>query len=120
MGRIGLINLVAICLTGCGGVEPHVDPVTISADPDTITRGDSTTLKWSAPGGVSVLDSSFGANRVTDDMTVSPINTTEYSITIRLASNDIFTAKTTVTVNDPPPPPTDSSAMRTKKPSVKE
>lgn len=92
---------LGLTLLACTGEEVHIQPVLLRADPDTITSGDSTELKWSSPGGIQVMKSNFGAQAVNGSTSVSPTSTTEYSITVRLASNDIYTAKCTVQVDDP-------------------
>ncbi len=94
--------VLGLSLWGCGPIDNSVHPVTITADPSTIYRGDSTRLTWSSPGGMQVLSSNFGAKEVSGSTDVSPFISQEYSIKVRLASNDIYTAKVYVNVEDPP------------------
>lgn len=96
------LGIGAIFLSGCGPIDNSIHPVTITADPSTIYRGDSTRLTWSAPGGMQVLSSNFGAKEVSGYTDVSPFISQEYSIKVRLASNDVYTAKVYVYVSDPP------------------
>ena len=97
---VGLI-LGGVHLHGCGPIDTHIYPVTISADPQSIYTGESTRITWSAPGGVEVLSSNFDAGSVSGWKDVSPSYSTEYKIKVRLASNDIYTAKCQVYVSDP-------------------
>lgn len=108
-------GLFGLCLLGCVDVDNHVHPVTITADPESIYTGETTKLVWSAPGGIQVLSSNFGTNEVSGYMYVSPSSTTEYRIKIRLASNDIYTAKVTVNVSDPPDDGGDDEAVAAKR-----
>lgn len=99
--RLPIIVLLAGILLGCGPIDTHIQPVVINADPNSIYAGDTTTLRWSAPGGVQVLSSNFGAQDVNGATDVWPSSSTQYYIKVRLATNDIFTARCDVTVSDP-------------------
>lgn len=48
------------------------------------------------------MSSNFGAKEVSGYTDVSPFISQEYSIKVRLASNDVYTAKVYVYVEDPP------------------
>jgi len=72
--------------------------VNLSANPTSITDGDSTTLTWSATNATSVVSSNFGASSVSGSKSVSPSSTTTYTITVSGAGGQA-TATQTVTVN---------------------
>lgn len=109
-----VIGVLGLFMVSCGPIDTHIYPVTITADPESIYTGESTKLTWSAPGGIQVLSSNFGTHDVSGYAYVSPSSTTEYKIKIRLASNDIYTAKVTVNVSDPPPPPEEDTGEAAK------
>lgn len=57
--------------------------VTISANPGTITQGETTTLTWSSANATSaVIDQGVGAVAVNGSVVVSPTLTTTYNITV--------------------------------------
>ena len=85
-------------LLSCGG-DNSIHLVHLSASPDTINDGDTTTLSWTSPSGATVLSSDFGASSATGSTSVSPTSSTTYNIKVRLATNDIVSESTTVTVN---------------------
>ena len=77
--------------------------VTLSATPQTIVRGESTTLSWSATNvETAILDNEIGMVPMSGNLTVSPQETTTYTVT---ATNEQGTrsASVTVTVTDPIP-----------------
>ncbi len=90
--------------------EPRTAPgaPTISqftAEPSSIERGQSATLRWSVTGATDVsVDPAIGAVQPNGSRTVFPSNSTTYTLTAR---NDggTRTASATVNVAAPPPPP---------------
>ena len=77
--------------------------VTISATPETIARGESAILFWSATNVATViLDNTIGTIPMSGNLSVSPMETTTYTVT---AANEGGTnmASITVTVTDPLP-----------------
>ena len=77
-----------------------------SAEPSTIQRGQSSTLRWEVSGDVSSVSISEGIGAVqnTGSRRVSPSDSTTYTLTATGAGGTT-TASTTVTVTSPAPPP---------------
>lgn len=69
----------------------------LSASPSSITSGQSSTLSWSSTNATSCTGSGFSANGTSGSTSVSPSNTTQYSITC-YGSGASGSANTTVTV----------------------
>ena len=97
-------------------VEYAVVPgITLSASPDEIDSGESSTLTWTGPvgGSYTVTDaswtSSYGSLGASGSTSVTPTTTTNYSITVQNSHGD-NTATETVTVNTPTIPVIDFSA----------
>ena len=98
--------------SGATGTTPDDDTVTINvkpridsfrADATTITRGNSTTLRWSTTGATSVtLDDTAVA--LDGNQTVSPTSDTTYELE---ASNSAGSNTRTVTITVRPPDPND-------------
>lgn len=86
-------------------VEPPVDTNPIceafSASPNSITRGESSTLSWSTQFGTGVSISGIGAVATSGTQPVSPTNTTTYTLTVTDADGDTDTCQATVTVEVP-------------------
>jgi peptidoglycan-associated lipoprotein len=79
--------------------------VTLSADPTTIERGQSSTLSWSTTNATNVsIDQGIGDVSTSGSRSVSPSSSTTYTI---LAKGEGGTANATarITVTAPPPPP---------------
>ena len=85
-------------------IDPTVMPtVTISAAPETIARGESAILTWSAANVASVtLDNEIGTAPMSGSLFVSPLETTTYTVTAANGAGSA-TASVTVTVSDPLP-----------------
>ena len=97
-----------IVLGGCAAPEPTVS---ISAEPSSIEKGESTTLKWSSENAESAsLDQGAGDVSTSGSREVSPTQSTTYQIAVKGAGT-IFaepgeaSASAQVTVHIPPPPP---------------
>ena len=86
--------------------EPPARPtVTLSAEPSSIERGKSATLKWSSTNATSAsINQGIGAVRTSGSREVFPTQTTSYSITVKGQGGEA-SASATVTVRQPPPPP---------------
>ena len=77
--------------------------VTISADPNNIVAGQSTTLSWSSTNADTVvIDQDIGAVPINGTTSVSPSETTTYTINAT-GPGGTATASVTVTVTYPPP-----------------
>ena len=99
---------ITITATGPGGtatdsvtITVYVPPtVTIVADPSSIYAGQSTTLSWTSSDAESVvIDNGIGQVDLNGSLTVSPEQTTAYTVTAT-GLGGVRTASVTVTVND--------------------
>lgn len=78
---------------------------TFSAEPASIERGQSSTLRWSVANATNMtIDQGVGAVQANGTRQVSPGNSTTYTLTASGAGGT-DTRSVTVTVNAPPPPP---------------
>ena len=91
-------------------VQPTPPPkpaVQFSAEPGTIERGQSATLRWSVSDATDMdIAPGIGTVSARGDRQVSPADTTTYTLTAKgPGGSDSATATVTVTVPPPPPPP---------------
>jgi probable HAF family extracellular repeat protein len=86
---------------------PAAPTATFSASPASITQGASSTLTWSTTNATSVNIDALGSVPINGSQTVSPMNTTTYTLSATGAGGTT-TVMTTITVTAavPPPPPT--------------
>ncbi len=80
MMLFGLLTVLAVI--GCGGGSGAKVSVKLTASPTTIDLGDSTTLQWTSKGAQYVVYSDFDAASITGTKTVTPTQTTSYTITV--------------------------------------
>jgi peptidoglycan-associated lipoprotein len=82
-----------------------------TAEPTTIQRGQSSTLRWEVSGSVSSvsIDQGIGTVQSTGNRRVSPADSTTYVLTATGPGGSV-TASATVNVSAPPPPPPPTSA----------
>ncbi len=86
---------------------PPAKPVisTFSAEPSTIERGQSATLRWSVENATDVsIDQGLGMVQPSGTRQVFPSNTTTYTLTAK-GPGGTATSSATVNVTAPPPPP---------------
>jgi peptidoglycan-associated lipoprotein len=83
---------------------PAAPTATLTASPDTIDKGQSSTLTWQTANATDVGIEGIGAVQPSGSQPVSPAATTTYTLTAKGAGGS-QTATATVTVNAPPPPP---------------
>jgi peptidoglycan-associated lipoprotein len=76
----------------------------LTASPDTIDKGQSSTLTWQTSNATDVGIDGIGAVQPSGTQQVSPAATTTYTLTAK-GTGGTQTATATVTVNAPPPPP---------------
>src|SRR5579872_378294 len=82
---------------------PRINSFT--AEPRTIERGQSATLRWSVANATDIsIDQNLGAVQANGNRQVFPTNTTTYTLTAR-GSGGSDTRSVTVEVSAPPPPP---------------
>ncbi len=119
IGEVDLNGLREVSLTedttftisayGCGESSDSIfirvydqPTVTISASPDTITQGQSSTLSWTTKDATSVsIDQGIGEVEENGDISVSPQGTTTYTITVEGPAGQ-GTDSVTLNVNTPP------------------
>jgi peptidoglycan-associated lipoprotein len=123
---VGLILIVALlALSGAGCKKKAAPPpppapppvakpapppparptVTLSANPSTIERGQSTTLSWESKNAATLaLEPGLGQVPARGSMTVSPYESLTYRITAK-GPGGTADASARVTVNPPPRPP---------------
>jgi peptidoglycan-associated lipoprotein len=76
-----------------------------AAEPSTIERGQSSTLRWATENATDVsIDPGIGAVSASGTRQVYPSDTTTYTLTAR-GPGGTATSSATVTVTVPPPPP---------------
>lgn len=87
---------------------PAAPTATLTANPDTIEKGQSTTLTWQTTNATDVsIDQNVGTVDVNGTKQVSPADSTTYTLTAKGAGgNQTATARVTVNAAPPPPPPT--------------
>jgi len=77
-----------------------------TAEPDSIERGQSATLRWSVTDATSItIEPGLGAVQSNGNRQVFPSNTTTYTLTAMGTRTVRATATVNVTVPPPPPPP---------------
>jgi len=122
---IGLAITLAMFAAGCKKKAPAPPPppppapapapapkpaaptvASFSAEPSSIERGQSSTLRWEVSGNVSNVSINAGVGVVqnTGSQRVSPSDSTTYTLTAT-GDGGTTTASATVTVVAPPPPP---------------
>jgi len=78
---------------------------TFTAEPRSIERGQSATLRWSVANATDIsIDQNLGAVQANGNRQVFPSNTTSYTLTARSAGGS-DTRSVTVEVSSPPAPP---------------
>ena len=85
---------------------PAAPTVSLSAEPTSIQRGQSSTLRWSVSGEASSIsiDQSVGTVQANGSRRVFPTDSTTYTITAS-GPGGSNTASATINVSAPPPPP---------------
>jgi peptidoglycan-associated lipoprotein len=106
-----VFSALLVLAIGCGKKKPPPPPpppppvtATLSANPATIQRGQSSTLTWSTQNATDVT---LDGQKVDPNgsQSVSPTDTTTYHLTAKGAGGT-QDAPATITVVQPPPPPT--------------
>jgi len=86
------------CTAGSFTIPPPPTTASLSANPNSITLGQSSTLTWSSTNASSCEGSDFTASGTSGSTVVSPAVTTSYSVTCTGASGSA-TAMATVTIS---------------------
>ena len=90
---------------------PAAPTATLTASPDTIDKGQSTTLTWQTTNATTVtIDNGIGAAQPNGSQQATPSDSTTYTLTAK-GEGGTQTATARVTVNTPPPaaPPAQAS-----------
>ena len=91
-------SIAAVEVKGSSGAPPPAPTATLSANPTSITSGQSSTLTWSSTNATSCTGTGFTASGTSGSTTVTPTVTTTYSITCTGAGGTSPAASATVTV----------------------
>ncbi len=84
---------------------PPQPTASLTASPDTVDKGQSTTLTWQTTNATDVsIDQGVGTVSASGSKQVSPTDSTTYTLTAK-GDGGTQTATARVTVNAPPPPP---------------
>jgi len=84
---------------------PARPTVSITAEPSSIERGKSATLRWSSTNATGAsLNQGIGAVPANGSREVFPTETTQYEVTVKGPGGEA-SGEATVTVRVPPPPP---------------
>ncbi len=83
---------------------PAAPTASLTASPNTIDKGQSTTLTWQTTNATDISLDSVGAVQASGSQSVTPPDSTTYSLTAK-GPGGTQTATARVTVNPPPPPP---------------
>src|ERR1700686_2015964 len=87
---------------------PPQPTASLTASPDTIDKGQSSTLTWQTTNATDVsIDQGVGAVQPNGTKQVSPTDSTTYTLTAKgEGGTQTATARVTVNAPAPPPPPT--------------
>src|SRR5207253_6518234 len=106
----GAIMMLGACKKKAAPPPPPPPPpppsptASISANPNSIDKGMSTTLTWQTSNATDVSIDGVGAVQPNGTQQVTPTDSTTYTLTAKGAGGS-QTATARVTVNAPPPPP---------------
>jgi peptidoglycan-associated lipoprotein len=107
---LGAILFLGACHKKAAPAPPPPPPpppnptATLTANPETIDKGQSTTLTWQTSNATDVSIEGIGAIQPNGSQQVTPTESTTYTLTAKGAGGT-QTATARVTVNAPPPPP---------------
>jgi peptidoglycan-associated lipoprotein len=89
---------------------PPQPTATLTASPDTVDKGGSTTLTWQTTNATDIsIDGGIGTVQASGSKQVNPTDSTTYTLTAK-GDGGTQTATARVTVNAPPPPPPPAQA----------
>lgn len=92
-----------------------------AAEPGTIQRGESATLRWQVTGDATSISINQGVGSVqaTGNSRVQPANSTTYTLTASGPGGSV-TSTATVNVQAPPPPPPPAPVQQPARPSIEQ
>jgi peptidoglycan-associated lipoprotein len=112
---VGAVMMLGACKKKVAPPPPPPPPApaaptaSLSASPDTIDKGQSTTLTWQTTNATDVSIDGIGAVQANGSQSVTPSDSTTYHLVAKGAGGT-QEATARVTVNAPPPPPPPPSA----------
>jgi peptidoglycan-associated lipoprotein len=90
---------------------PAAPTASLTANPETVDKGQSTTLTWQTTNATDVTIAGIGAVQPTGSQQVTPDDSTTYTLSAKgSGGTQQATARVTVTTPPPPPPPPQASA----------
>ena len=92
---------------------PAAPTASLTANPETIDKGQSSTLTWQTTNATDVSIDGIGAVQPNATQQVNPSDSTTYTLTAKGAGGT-QTATARVTVNAPPPPPAPTTSNLTE------
>jgi peptidoglycan-associated lipoprotein len=107
---LGAIMILSACHKKVAPPPPPPPPAppaptaSLTASPDTVDKGQSTTLSWQTTNATDVSIDGIGAVQASGSQQVTPSDSTTYHLTAKGAGGT-QEATARVTVNAPPPPP---------------
>ncbi len=91
---------------------PAAPTASLTASPDTVDKGQSTTLTWQTSNATDVSIDGIGAVQPSGTQQVTPAESTTYTLNAKGAGGtQSATARVTVNAPPPPPAPTTTSSM---------
>src|SRR5216110_3210770 len=91
---------------------PAAPTASLSASPNTVDKGGSTTLTWQTSNATDVSIDGIGAVQPSGTQQVTPAESTTYTLNAKGAGGtQSATARVTVNAPPPPPAPTTTSSM---------
>lgn len=112
---LGAIMMLGACKKKVAPPPPPPPPppaaptASLTANPDTIQKGQSTTLTWQTNNATDVSIDGIGAVQASGSQQVTPADSTTYRLAAKgPGGTQDATARVTVTAPPPPPPPAPS------------
>ena len=94
---------------------PPSPTATLTANPNSVQKGEATTLTWETTNATEVQIDGIGPVSTKGTQQVTPTDSTNYRLTAKgSGGSQEATARVTVTTAPPPPPPVDNSAQLTE------
>src|SRR5437773_991444 len=109
VSALGAILFLGACHKKAAPPPPPPPPpppqptASLTASPETIDKGQSSTLTWQTTNATDVSIDGIGAVQPNGTQQVTPAESTTYALNAKGAGTQTATAR--VTVNAPPPPP---------------
>jgi peptidoglycan-associated lipoprotein len=113
---LGAIMMLGACKKKVAPPPPPPPPppaaptASLTANPNTVEKGGSTTLTWETTNATDVSIGGIGAVQASGSQQVTPTDSTTYRLTAKgPGGTQEATARVTVTTPPPPPPPAPSA-----------